>query len=327
MPSIKNARLAAANFFLTSPNLKKKEYEKNSALLDADILLSFLLKKERAWLLSHSDFDISEFQNEFETLKQKRFTGLPIAYLTGEKYFYGKKFYVTPAVLIPKPDTETLVERLCIYMQEKLEKNKAAHFFILDMCTGSGCIGISAACELNSLLNKKFKNSRIETQTFIKNNFALVLADISEAALTIAKKNMQTLLPEALKERTHLIQTDLRNSFPVFENNKYGIITANPPYIPSKLTEKLLADGRSEPYLALDGGETGLDLIKPLAENAFAALIAHGKIFTEIGEYHSYTAADIFKQAGFINISVIKDLSGKDRIIEAEKPATPAIHN
>lgn len=321
MLPIKDARLAAANFFLTSPNLKKHEYEKNSALLDADILLSFLLKKERSWLLLHSDFDISEFKNEFETLKQKRFKGLPIAYLTGEKYFYGKKFYVTPAVLIPKPDTETLVERLCVYMQNKLQKDGTANFFILDMCTGSGCIGISAACELNSLLNKKFKNNEIEKKTFIKNKFALMLADISEEVLTISKKNMQELLPKELKERTRIIKTDLRKPFPVFENNIYGIITANPPYIPSKLTEELLADGRGEPRLALDGGEAGLDLIKPLAENAFTALSANGKIFTEIGEYHSNAAADIFKQAGFINISVIKDLSGKDRIIEAEKPA------
>lgn len=321
MLPIKDARLAAANFFLTSPNLKKNEYEKNSALLDADILLSFLLKKERSWLLSHSDFDISELQNEFETLKHKRFKGLPIAYLTGEKDFYGRKFYVTPAVLIPKPDTETLVERLCEYMQEKLQKNGSSHFFILDMCTGSGCIGISAACELNLLLHKKFKDNKIEKNSFIKNNFALMLADISEDALTVSKKNMQALLPEALKERTLIVKTDLRKPFPMVENNIYGIITANPPYIPSKFTEELLADGRSEPRLALDGGDSGLELIKPLAENAFAALSAHGKIFTEIGEYHSDAAITVFKQAGFINISVIKDLSGKDRILEAEKPA------
>ncbi len=323
MFTIREARIFSCGEFLRSSNLRKNEYDKNSAMLDTDILISFLLKKERSWILLHSDFDFEEFKSEFFRLVQKRCSGLPVAYITEEKEFYGRKFYVNPSVLIPKPDTETLVERLCKFLEFELdnfEHDKYKNgFFILDMCTGSGCIGISAACEFYSMLNKKFKNDTEKADKFIKTHFSLILADISEDALKVCKKNVQNLLPEKLKPETKIIKADLREKFPLCRNTKYRIITANPPYVPSEITDTLLSDGRCEPELALDGGEGGIDLIEPLAKNAFSSLTSCGKIFTEIGEYNAIAALNIFKNAGFSKVSVFKDLSGRDRVIEAVK--------
>ena len=117
------------------------------------------------------------------------------------------------------------------------------------------------------------------------------------------------------------MRADLRLSFPCLPEPKrsYDLITANPPYVPSRLTESLLEDGRSEPRLALDGGIEGLDLIPPLAENSYLSLNRGGKLFVEVGEYHAAQAAEIFRSAGFSQVQSHKDLAGNDRVIECTK--------
>lgn len=322
MYTLKDARIFARTEFLRSDALQKNPYDVNSAALDADVLLSFLLKKERSWLLVNGEADFSEFKTEFNRLVQKRCLGLPVAYITNAKEFYGRTFYVNQSVLIPKPDTELLVEAALSFLKIRLNNVRVAPkqnmFSILDMCTGSGCVGISVAAEFYTLVNKQFQNSGLQAHNFIENNFSLLLADISYEALSVCKKNVETLLPYAIKRQTETIQTDLRNPFPLFQNKKYGIILANPPYVPSKTADRLLSDGRSEPRSALDGGEDGLDLIRPFVENAFTALAADGKVFMEIGEYNASAALRIFKRTGFKNVSILQDLSGNDRVITAE---------
>ena len=325
--TVKDARLFAAHSFLSSHLLTRNGYGRNEALFDADILIAHLLKKERSWLLSHSDFDFLPYKNEFETFVKKRSTGFPIAYLTGTKEFFGRTFYVNENVLIPKPDTETLVEHALNFAMEKLKKNEP--FFVLDICTGSGCIGLSLAAELyeslsqtSDIFNKPQRAQR--TQSYFSEKFFLVLADISEEALTACKKNMDSLLPQSLYKRTLAVRADLRFSFPCVPEPKqnYDLITANPPYVPSKLTESLLEDGRSEPRLALDGGIEGLDLIPPLAENSYLSLNPGGKLFVEVGEYHAAQAAEIFRSAGFSQVQIHKDLAGNDRVIECTKSSS-----
>lgn len=321
--TVKEARLFAAHSFLSSHLLTRNGYGRNEALFDADILIAHLLKKERSWLLSHSDFDFLPYKNEFETFVNKRSSGLPIAYLTGTKDFFGRTFYVNENVLIPKPDTETLVELALNFAKEKLKKNES--LFVLDICTGTGCIGLSLTAELYEIAfiqNNFDKPQRAQRmQSYFDKSFFLVLADISEEALKVCKKNMDSLLPQSLYKRVLAVRADLRFSFPRVPESKrsYDLITANPPYVPSKLMESLLEDGRSEPRLALDGGIEGLDLIPPLAQNSYLSLNPGGKLFVEVGEYHAAQAAEIFRNAGFSQVQIHKDLAGSDRVIECTK--------
>ena len=321
--TVKDARLFAAHSFLSSHLLTRNGYGRNEALFDADILIAHLLKKERSWLLSHSDFDFLPYKNEFEAFVKKRSTGFPIAYLTGTKDFFGRTFYVNENVLIPKPDTETLVEHALNFAKKKLKKNES--LFVLDICTGSGCIGLSLAAELyeSAFMQNTFnKPQRMQSsQSYFSEKFFLVIADISEEALTVCKKNMDSLLPQSLYKRALAVRADLRFSFPRVPESKrsYDLITANPPYVPSKLTESLLEDGRSEPRLALDGGIEGLDLIPPLAQNSYLSLNPGGKLFVEVGEYNAAQAAEIFRSAGFSQVQIHKDLAGNDRVIECTK--------
>ncbi len=305
MPTIKEARNYAKDEFLASQFLNKNklnnvltnDYSENSAFLDADILISHLLKKNRAWILSHYDAEFSAYYEEFLTLVEKRVSGLPIAYITGKKDFYGREFFVSPAVLIPKPDTEILVEEALQSLKEKAGEN-SEETSILDICTGSGCIGLSLLAELNSV------------------GIKLVLGDISDSALEICKKNAEKLLPKESLERVSIRKMDLVNDD--FGGN-YDIITANPPYVPTKLSEQLLEDGRNEPMLALDGGEDGLELIPPLAKRIKDSLKLNGTAFVEVGEYHAQKAAEIFKNAGFSSVQIIKDLSEKQRLLKISK--------
>ena len=324
--TVKEARLFAAHSFLSSHLLTRNGYGRNEALFDADILIAHLLKKERSWLLSHSDFNFLPYKNEFEAFVKKRSLGLPIAYLTGTKDFFGRTFYVNENVLIPKPDTETLVEHALNFAKEKLKKNES--LFVLDICTGSGCIGLSLAAELYEsafMQNSLNKPQRTQSsQSYFDKSFFLVLVDISKGALIVCKKNMDSLLPQSLYKRTLAVRADLRFSFPCVPEPKqnYDLITANPPYVPSKLTESLLEDGRSEPRLALDGGIEGLDLIPPLAENSYLSLNPGGKLFVEVGEYHAAQAVEIFRSAGFPQVQIHKDLAGNDRVIECTKSSS-----
>ncbi|WP_147623518.1 peptide chain release factor N(5)-glutamine methyltransferase [Treponema denticola] len=322
--TVKDARLFAAHSFLSSHLLTRNGYGRNEALFDADILIAYILKKERSWLLSHSDFDFLPYKNEFEVFVKKRSSGLPIAYLTGTKDFFGRTFYVNENVLIPKPDTETLVEHALNFAKEKLKKNEP--LFVLDICTGSGCIGLSLAAELYENLSQTSDafdkpQGAQRTQSYFSEKFFLVLADISEEALKVCKKNMDSLLPQSLYKRAIAVRADLRLSFPCLPEPKrsYDLITANPPYVPSKLTESLLEDGRSEPRLALEGGIEGLDLIPPLAQNSYLSLNFGGKLFVEVGEYHAAQAAEIFRNAGFSQVQIHKDLADSDRVIECTK--------
>ena len=314
MFTVADARRCAVDLFMQSAILKTQL--RSSLMLDADVLLQHFLNKPRAWLFAHDDTDISSIRKAFCAAVERRCTGLPIAYITGEKDFWGLPFHVSPDVLIPKPDTELLVERSLAIIREKAaallpEQN----LFILDPCTGSGCVAISILHTLEA------ENIR---------NLCCIAADISPAALAIARLNAERLLSAETQTRLHIIEGDMHalpETIARFEESlssssliskpiRFDLIAANPPYVPSTLTQELLKDGRNEPALALDGGSDGLDFIRILTNNTCTVLNCNGVLLSEVGEYHAQAASKLFETAGFSDVRVHQDLASQDRLIE-----------
>ena len=323
--TIKNARDEAIKKLINSP----------TAPLDADVLLSHTIKRSKSFLLAHRNDDLTPSQyGAFMSAIEKRKTGLAVAYITGHKEFYKLDFIVTQDVLVPKPDTETLVEKAVESIKEIVrnkttstgkavrtaeapkknaettEQNEGEQtddtLRIADICTGSGCVGIAAARELN------------ECGIFCE----LTLTDISPCALEIAKQNAERLLTKAQFKRTAFVSGDLLAALP--SDVRFDAILANPPYVPSDETTELLKDGRGEPRIALDGdadgalgvrqSSDGLAITRRLAVQAYEHLAQGGVFFLESGEYNAQEAAHLMKKAGFVRVETHCDLSGKPRV-------------
>lgn len=268
-------------------------------LLDADLLISRHLRLSRSSLMAHPEIELGEMETAFREDVERRALGEPVAYILGSKEFWGLSFSVTPAVLIPKPDTEILVER-ALSLLESLSPRSA----VLDVCTGSGCIALSLAHERPSL--------------------RIGATDISAEALAVARMNAERLHKE--RSVAFYLQ-DLREGLPPVPlaearegESGWDLIVSNPPYVPSETADALLADGRREPRLALDGGADGLDLVRALAANALKALKPGGTLLVETGEYNAREAASYFERRGYCDIVVHKDLEGQDRVVEGRKP-------
>lgn len=280
MPAIAEA-LATARQRLTSTS--------ETAPLDARLLLSFVLDQPTAWLYAHSDSPLTSEQAEkFSRLIEKRVSGTPIAYLTGTRGFYHWDFVVTPDVLIPRPETEHLIEAA----QAWLKNRQGEQLKIVDVGTGSGIIAISLAL--------------LFPQT------SVTAIDVSPAALEIAKLNATRLGAENIEFR----QGNLLNGLP--SDFQVDLIAANLPYIDH---DEMLAleVAKWEPHLALDGGIGGLDLIRDLLHQAPAHLKPGGLIMLEIGTHQGEAtrqlALEVFPKAV---ITVHKDLAGLDRIVSIQ---------
>jgi len=311
MFTVADARRYAVQLFARSARLKTQA--RSSLMLDADVLLQHFLNKPRAWLFAHDDADISPIRETFCAAVERRSTGLPIAYITGEKDFWGLSFKVSPDVLIPKPDTELLVERSLAVIKEKAEALRPPEqtLYLLDPCTGSGCVAISILYTLEA------EGIR---------NIVCVAVDISPAALAIARLNAERLLSAEAQRRLCFIEGDMRSlpetiggvsqPLSVSKELRFDLIAANPPYVPSDLTQELLKDGRNEPVLALDGGSDGLDFIRILTNNTRTVLNRNGVLLSEVGEYHAHAARRLFETAGFSDVRIHQDLAGQDRLIE-----------
>lgn len=286
-----------------------------SAALDVSVFLEFCLKKNKTWLLMNNETELSGEQEEWLTeAVEKRKTGLPVAYITGHKEFYGYDFIVSPAVLIPKPDTEILVEKALDAIIAKMEAHPDIVLSICDMCTGSGCIGLA-------VLKQLIEEYKIPAGSLPK----LTMIDISSEALDIARLNAKKLLPEEEVENIRFIQNNL-----FFEiEYMFDLILTNPPYIPSHMVDELLKDGRNEPRLALDGDVTafgesikngdGLGLIHVLLPQAKERLIPNGVLLMETGEYNAEATAKMAEEWGFRNIKIHNDLEGQLRVMEGLK--------
>lgn len=291
---------------------RKKLKSSPSAVLDTSVILQWITGFDKTTLLLKRDFILSPQQeSSFLNALEKRETGFPVAYITGTKEFYGFDFFVTPDVLIPKPDSEILVDNalnaLAQIYSNLEEKNSVLKKIplVCDMCCGSGCIGLS-------VLKSLWKNDGIPLENLPKMTFI----DISEKALKICKKNAQNLFDEYFFCKMNFVQSNL------FEQSSvtFDLIITNPPYVPHCEAVKLLKDGRSEPLLALDGDvdengnysgeDEGLSLIKRLVVQCFAHLCHGGLLIMETGEYNAEKTAQLFIQAGFKQVKIEKDLNG-----------------
>ena len=316
--TIQEFKIQANNLLTNSP----------SAALDIEILLSHFLGLSKTQILMKAKEEIpGEQLTLLHDAIARRQTGLPVAYITNHKEFFGYDYFVTPDVLIPKPDTEILVEKAIIFLGQKIEANPDRILTVCDMCTGSGCIGIS-------VLKALFEEKKISLERLPK----FTLVDISAAALEVARKNAERLLsnekaspttPVAskskLRERIRFVQSNLFEMLPY----QFDVVLTNPPYVPASLTEELLQDGRSEPRLALDGDVTitgdksdsddGLEIIRNLMPQLGEHVAPGGFFLMETGEYNMRGAENLAYRAGFRNSQVFEDLEGQERVLYGEK--------
>ena len=307
---------------LKSQIIKELSQVSPSAKLDAEVLLSYSLGFSKTELLLKRDYEIpADKEAWLLDATSRRATGLPVAYITGHKEFYGYDFFVTPDVLIPKPDTEILVERAVDVILSMMDARGENLLTVCDMCTGSGCIAVAVAKTL-------LEDERVAPEQLPK----FTLADISEPALDIARRNATALLSahgSLVMSRFNFVRTNLFDA--ISEAIKYDVILSNPPYIPHTMVDELLQDGRSEPRLALDGDITlegdrvreadgqakddGLEIIRNLIPQAQAHLAPRGTVLMETGEYNAEATAALAEAAGF-NTEIHRDLEGQLRVVE-----------
>ena len=258
--------------------------------LDAGVLLAAVLHTERAGLIIASERVVSdEAQDTYTRALERRLGGECVAYIIGRKEFWGLDFTITPDVLVPRPDTETLVEAAL--------SHRAAHRMsdadeeILDLCTGSGAVAIA------------LKHERPAAH--------VVASDISRAALVVARQNAARLLGDA--EAIHFIESDMFNKI----DGRFDLITANPPYVPSALIASLAPEVRGEPLLALDGGSDGLDLIRRIVSGA-KLHFKHGGVLLMEADPDEMDAITRFLLAeGYEQPRLYYDAAGKARVIGA----------
>ena len=251
------------------------------AELDARLLLEFICHTDRNALYAHGDQEIEdEKMHDFLQLIEKRAVHIPLQHLTGEQNFMGLDFLVNEHVLIPRQDTEILVEEIMRDLHDGIR--------ILDMCTGSGCI-------LLSLLH-------------YSNDCSGVGVDVSEDALAVARQNADRLAGK----QAGFIQRDL---FEKVEGS-FDLIVSNPPYIRSQEIAGLMPEVREhEPHLALDGKDDGLHFYREIIKGAMPHLKRGGQLFFEIGYDQREAVQALLAANGYTEIAVVKDYAGLDRVV------------
>ncbi len=270
------------------------------AALDARLLLEAVCGTNLQTLLLDPARPVSPKEEaEYMVLVERRRAHEPLAMILGEWDFMGLSFRVTKDVLIPEQDTEVLVEYALSWV-DKTYGGKSADFRLLDMCTGSGCIGLSILHYLPANLNGTG-----------------IGCDISEAALAVARENAARL---GLLDRMTFLQGDL---FAPLGAQTFDMIVSNPPYIPRDVIPTLPEEVRlGEPYGALCGGEDGLDFYRSIVPKAGKRLRAGGMLLLEIGYDQGVSVPALLHAAGFDAVQVIKDYGGNDRVVVGIKKQT-----
>lgn len=228
---------------------------------------------------------LHSFYENFE----KRRRRIPLAQILGRQSFYGLDFFVNEDVLIPRADTECLVDLVLEDYADLAKQAGSSSLNILDLCTGSGCIGISVAKHLPYQ--------------------ELLLVDLSEKALAVAKKNAE----KHLGENVTLLQSDLLTEV---QGKRFSLLLSNPPYIVSRVIPGLEREvSEYEPKMALDGGEDGLVFYRRIAREAKAVLLPGARLYLEIGYDQGESVKDIFQKEGYEAVEVFSDLSGNPRVV------------
>lgn len=262
-------------------------HQSDSPLLDAEVLLAYILKSSRSWVLAHPEYFLNEDEmRKGETLLRRLEEGEALPYVLGSWEFYGLRFHVNQYTLIPRPETELLVDLAIDWLKRSEER-----LIVTDIGTGSGCIAISVAQHIPDV--------------------KILATDISFGALHVARQNVND---HHLSSRVFLLQA---NYLPPI-NKKFDLVMANLPYIPKdQLTD--LAVSKREPLLALDGGINGLEPIRHLIQAVKPRMNMGGKILLEIeasqAEQVSALTRDYFSNA---EIQSIKDLAGFDRVVSIQ---------
>lgn len=292
---------------------KKIESVSQTPFLDAEIFLQEILCKDKTFILMNKNFALNQSQEKkiFEWTSARE-QGLAVAYIIRKKEFFGYDFFVNQNVLLPKADTEILVSRAIEVISEKIVANENRILTVCDMCAGSGCIALSVLRTLADCERVPFE--RLPQFT---------MADISLDALSVAKKNAEILLRGKENSRVKFIQSNLFEAVPF----SFDVILANPPYIPHEEARALLADGRGEPLLALDGDVSregdfsgtndGLEVARRLALEAKSHLAPNGFLLMETGEYNADAAADFLRLHNFCGVEILRDLEGQKRVVVA----------
>lgn len=274
--------------------------------IKAHILLGFILNMSNSELVIYENKSVDEQDvNAYLQYLNEVKEGYPVQYITHNQAFMGLDFYVDENVLIPQPDTEILVEEAIRVINEKntniakdinkrekvidAQEINQEEYNVLDLCTGSGAIAISIA---------KYTNAKVYA------------SDVSNEALNVARKN-------AKKHETNIefINSDMFNNI---EKNDFDIIVSNPPYIEKSTIPLLDKEVQSEPQIALDGGDDGLDFYRIISEQAYRFLKKDGSLMLEIGYNQKNSVSELLAQnEHYSNIECIKDLAGNDRVIIA----------
>lgn len=263
-----------------------KDNNIDEAIIKAKIVLCMVLKIEKEYIIINDSKEMAKEDEEkyFQYINKLK-NGIPLQYITNNQEFMKLNFFVDENVLIPRADTEILVEEVISLAND--DKNK-----ILDVCTGSGAIAVSLA--------KYIKNSNV------------MAIDISKEALKIAEKNSFNN-----NVNIKLIESDLFNNL---EENDFDIIVSNPPYIRENVINELSIEVKHEPKIALDGGKDGLDFYRKLSSESYKYLKEDGYLCLEIGYDQKNEVIEILKnEKKYKNIYSKKDLFGNDRIIIAQK--------
>ena len=255
------------------------------AALDARLLLEAVCGTDRNDLLVHGEQPVApEAEEKYLNWIRQRAEHIPLQQLTGEQGFMGLTFSVNEHVLIPRQDTEILVEEVLKELHDGMR--------VLDMCTGSGCI-------LLSLLH-------------YSNDCEGLGVDLSAEALEVAGRNVLKVLTPEKAEHAHFLQSDLLEKV----EGKFEIIVSNPPYIASAEVEKLMPEVRDqEPRMALDGTEDGLHFYRRIIEEAGKHLVSSGMLFFEIGYDQGQAVSELMRTEGYCEVQVVQDYAGLDRVV------------
>lgn len=259
-----------------------------SPRLDGEILLAHARGCRRIQLYTQYDEPLTEAQRStMRDLVRRRVAHEPVAYLVGRREFFSLEFVVTRDVLIPRPDTESLV----MAALDLLKVRTSAR--VLDLCTGSGCIAIAVA-----------RNAR---------QAQVVGVDVSPAAASVARQNVERL---EVTERVQILEGDL---FGPVAGQKFDVIVSNPPYITTAEMQALDPEVRQhEPHLALHGGADGLDFIRQIVAESGQSLEPNGWLLLELDPAQATPVTWLLKSAGFVNVSVINDLAGSARVVKGQ---------
>jgi len=266
-----------------------------SARLDAEVLISHILQTDRTGLYLKTRTPLTnDAWRGIIALSEKRACGIPIAYLLRKKEFYSLDFFVDDSVLIPRPETEILVQETSQIL-ELLPRNKEKPLLALEVGAGSGAISVALACNID--------------------NLKIIATDISSSALAVARKNINH---HRLSDTISFLCGNLYD--PIRDLNQFDCIISNPPYVSTKEMSSLPTEVKNEPHVALYGGDEGLDVILPLVLNASRYLKPEGYVLFEIGATQNRKIKKMLSTSITLELLYIReDYSGVPRVVVAKR--------